>query len=195
MVQHVPAEVARRTHVALVVLPRRELLVERPDRFKAYDVFARSGDQVLAIDDVVRPLYADLFQVGTGKPTRVADFEMPGLINGVYSHAVLVPGQGGLDVYAIAPYGIMSGNGHELARLPIRNGKIEGPGDVLNAGGNSAYTIEEHVSRSTQKPERLVERVCDWFRARGVTDVRPFASVFEDVVFRLPVELRRATAA
>jgi hypothetical protein len=34
--------------------------------------------------------------------------------------------------------------------------------------------------------------VCDWFRARGVSDIAPFASVFEDVVFRLPVELRRA---
>ena len=39
-------------------------------------------------------------------------------------------------------------------------------------------------------------RVCDWFRARGVSDISPFASVFEDVVFRLPVELRRtATTA
>jgi 4-hydroxy-3-methylbut-2-en-1-yl diphosphate reductase len=48
------------------------------------------------------------------------------------------------------------------------------------------------VTSGASAPERLVTRVCDWFRARGVTDVAPFASVYEDVVFRLPVELRRA---
>jgi 4-hydroxy-3-methylbut-2-en-1-yl diphosphate reductase len=50
------------------------------------------------------------------------------------------------------------------------------------------------VTSGASAPERLVERVCDWFRARGVRDIRPFASVYEDVVFRLPVELRRAAA-
>src|SRR5262249_4512615 len=48
------------------------------------------------------------------------------------------------------------------------------------------------VTSGASAPERLVERVCNWFRARGVHDIRPFASVYEDVVFRLPVELRRA---
>jgi hypothetical protein len=37
-----------------------------------------------------------------------------------------------------------------------------------------------------------VRAVCDWFRARGVTDVSEHRSAFEDVVFKLPVELRRA---
>jgi 4-hydroxy-3-methylbut-2-enyl diphosphate reductase len=41
-------------------------------------------------------------------------------------------------------------------------------------------------------PERLVARVCDWFRAEGVREISSFSSVYEDVVFRLPVELRRA---
>jgi 4-hydroxy-3-methylbut-2-enyl diphosphate reductase len=48
------------------------------------------------------------------------------------------------------------------------------------------------VTSGASAPERLVERVCDWFRARGVGEIRPFSSVYEDVVFRLPVELRRA---
>jgi 4-hydroxy-3-methylbut-2-enyl diphosphate reductase len=48
------------------------------------------------------------------------------------------------------------------------------------------------VTSGASAPERLVERVCDWFRERGVRDISPFASVYEDVVFRLPVELRRA---
>src|SRR6185437_15396267 len=48
------------------------------------------------------------------------------------------------------------------------------------------------VTSGASAPERLVRDVCDWFRARGVTDVSEFSSAFEDVVFRLPVELRRA---
>jgi 4-hydroxy-3-methylbut-2-en-1-yl diphosphate reductase len=48
------------------------------------------------------------------------------------------------------------------------------------------------VTSGASAPERLVERVCDWFRDYGVRDITPFASVYEDVVFRLPVELRRA---
>jgi 4-hydroxy-3-methylbut-2-enyl diphosphate reductase len=48
------------------------------------------------------------------------------------------------------------------------------------------------LTSGASAPERLVERVCDWFRAHGVDDITPFASVYEDVVFRLPVELRRA---
>jgi 4-hydroxy-3-methylbut-2-enyl diphosphate reductase len=49
------------------------------------------------------------------------------------------------------------------------------------------------LTSGASAPEQLVERVCDWFRARGVTDIRAFKSVYEDVVFRLPVEIRRAS--
>ncbi len=48
------------------------------------------------------------------------------------------------------------------------------------------------VTSGASAPERLVQRVCDWFRVRGVDEIAPYASVYEDVVFRLPVELRRA---
>ena len=48
------------------------------------------------------------------------------------------------------------------------------------------------LTSGASAPERLVQRVCDWFRARGVEDIAPYATVYEDVVFRLPVELRRA---
>ena len=48
------------------------------------------------------------------------------------------------------------------------------------------------VTSGASAPERLVLGVCDWFRARGVGDVSEFKSAFEDVTFRLPVELRRA---
>jgi 4-hydroxy-3-methylbut-2-enyl diphosphate reductase len=48
------------------------------------------------------------------------------------------------------------------------------------------------VTSGASAPERLVTRVCDWFRAYGVRDISPYSNVYEDVVFRLPVELRRA---
>ena len=46
------------------------------------------------------------------------------------------------------------------------------------------------LTSGASAPERLVARVCDWFRARGVGDIAPFRTRLEDVVFRLPVELR-----
>jgi 4-hydroxy-3-methylbut-2-enyl diphosphate reductase len=48
------------------------------------------------------------------------------------------------------------------------------------------------LTAGASAPERLVARVCDWFRAQGVTDIRPLGSIAEDVFFRLPIELRRA---
>jgi 4-hydroxy-3-methylbut-2-en-1-yl diphosphate reductase len=48
------------------------------------------------------------------------------------------------------------------------------------------------LTSGASAPERLVARVCDWFRAQGVSEISSFSSVYEDVVFRLPVELRRA---
>jgi 4-hydroxy-3-methylbut-2-en-1-yl diphosphate reductase len=79
--------------------------------------------------------------------------------------------------------------------------------EVARAAGVPAHLIDDETEIDTgwldgvetvgltsgaSAPERLVERVCDWFRAQGVEDITPFASVYEDVVFRLPVELRRA---
>jgi 4-hydroxy-3-methylbut-2-en-1-yl diphosphate reductase len=81
--------------------------------------------------------------------------------------------------------------------------------EVARAAGLGAYLIDDEteiderwldsvetvgVTSGASAPERLVERVCDWFRARGVGDIAPFASVHEDVAFRLPVELRRPAA-
>jgi 4-hydroxy-3-methylbut-2-en-1-yl diphosphate reductase len=50
------------------------------------------------------------------------------------------------------------------------------------------------VTSGASAPERLVERVCDWFRDRGVERFEPFRMMDEDVTFRLPVELRRELA-
>ena len=51
------------------------------------------------------------------------------------------------------------------------------------------------ITSGASAPEHLVRRVCDWFRARGVEEIVSAGAVFEDVFFRLPVEIRRALPA
>jgi 4-hydroxy-3-methylbut-2-en-1-yl diphosphate reductase len=82
--------------------------------------------------------------------------------------------------------------------------------EVARAAGIDAYLIDDEteideawlgaattvgVTSGASAPEHLVTRVCDWFRDRGVQDISSFSSAFEDVVFKLPLELRRAPAA
>jgi 4-hydroxy-3-methylbut-2-enyl diphosphate reductase len=79
--------------------------------------------------------------------------------------------------------------------------------EVARAAGVDAYLIEDEtgideawldgveivgLTSGASAPESLVARVCEWFRRRGVVEIQNFASVYEDVVFKLPVELRRA---
>jgi 4-hydroxy-3-methylbut-2-enyl diphosphate reductase len=79
--------------------------------------------------------------------------------------------------------------------------------DTAHAAGVAAYLVDDAseideawleevsvvgVTSGASAPERLVDGVCDWFRRRGVDDISPFSSAYEDVVFKLPVELRRA---
>ncbi len=81
--------------------------------------------------------------------------------------------------------------------------------EVARANGVASYLIDdeteideawvEHVdvvgvTSGASAPEKLVDRVCDWFRARGTTEIEPYRLVDEDVEFRLPVELRRELA-
>ncbi|HET8653547.1 MAG TPA: 4-hydroxy-3-methylbut-2-enyl diphosphate reductase [Gaiellaceae bacterium] len=81
--------------------------------------------------------------------------------------------------------------------------------EVARAGGVTSHLIDDErgielrwldgvrtvgITSGASAPEKLVERVCDWFRAMGVKRIEPFRSVHEDVVFRLPVELRRELA-
>jgi 4-hydroxy-3-methylbut-2-enyl diphosphate reductase len=81
--------------------------------------------------------------------------------------------------------------------------------EVAHANGVASHLIDDEteideawlegvevvgVTSGASAPERLVDRVCDWFRARGVADIEPYRLVDEDVEFRLPVELRRELA-
>jgi 4-hydroxy-3-methylbut-2-enyl diphosphate reductase len=81
--------------------------------------------------------------------------------------------------------------------------------EVAHANGVASHLIDDEteideswldgvavvgVTSGASAPEKLVERLCDWFRARGVTEIEPYRLVEEDVEFRLPVELRRELA-
>jgi 4-hydroxy-3-methylbut-2-en-1-yl diphosphate reductase len=78
--------------------------------------------------------------------------------------------------------------------------------ETARAGGVAAYLIDDEreieeawledaatvgITSGASAPEKLVGRVCDWFRAHGVTNIEPYRLVEEDVTFRLPIELRR----
>ena len=78
--------------------------------------------------------------------------------------------------------------------------------DVARASGVAGHLIDDEaeiderwldgvrtvgISSGASAPERLVTRLCDWFRARGVERIDAFQMVDEDVTFKLPVELRR----
>lgn len=78
--------------------------------------------------------------------------------------------------------------------------------ETARAAGVPAYLIDDEseidpdwlgeaetvgITSGASAPEKLVTRVCDWFRERGVDRIEAFRMVDEDVTFRLPVELRR----
>lgn len=82
--------------------------------------------------------------------------------------------------------------------------------ETARAAGVAAYLIEDESSidehwlegagaagltAGASAPEYLVRRVCDWFRARGVEIVGESNPTAEDVVFRLPTQVRRIVPA
>jgi 4-hydroxy-3-methylbut-2-en-1-yl diphosphate reductase len=81
--------------------------------------------------------------------------------------------------------------------------------EVARAGGVPSHLIDDEgdidegwldgvetvgITSGASAPEKLVRRVCDWFRARGAQSIEPYRMVDEDVTFKLPVELRRELA-
>jgi 4-hydroxy-3-methylbut-2-enyl diphosphate reductase len=81
--------------------------------------------------------------------------------------------------------------------------------EVARAAGVPAHLIENErriderwlegveavgVTSGASAPEVLVERLCGWFRACGVAEIRELSPTEENVFFRLPAEVRRSAA-
>jgi 4-hydroxy-3-methylbut-2-en-1-yl diphosphate reductase len=79
--------------------------------------------------------------------------------------------------------------------------------ETARAGGVASYLIDDEteidetwfgdeirvvgITSGASAPEKLVGRVCDWFKVRGVEEIEEHRFLEEDIEFRLPVELRR----
>ena len=139
---------------------------------KPYDLFARSGAHVLAIDDMVRPFFADLFILDAhGNPKHLSDMELPPLLNGHYTKALLLPGPKDDEhiLYLLAQFSVRPGSGHNLNALPISQGKLPPnspvhhptrPQSLLIPQGKpdeapAYYTIAEFVPRMEGEPRLL----------------------------------------
>jgi 4-hydroxy-3-methylbut-2-enyl diphosphate reductase len=82
--------------------------------------------------------------------------------------------------------------------------------ETAQAGGVPSYLIDDEgeideawivdgmevvgITSGASAPEKLVQRVCDWFLARGVSEIEEDHLLDEAIEFRLPVELRRELA-
>jgi 4-hydroxy-3-methylbut-2-enyl diphosphate reductase len=81
--------------------------------------------------------------------------------------------------------------------------------ETARAGGVASHLIDDEseiderwldgvavvgITSGASAPEKLVQGVCAWFRARGVTEIEEHRFLEEDIEFRLPVELRRELA-
>jgi 4-hydroxy-3-methylbut-2-enyl diphosphate reductase len=87
-----------------------------------------------------------------------------------------------------------SSNSNRLVEVARANGVqshlIEDESEIEETWLEGVETVG--ITSGASAPERLVVRVCDWFRARGIDDIKPYElDVREDITFRLPVELRR----
>lgn len=141
--------------------PKLELLLARSlPAGKAYDLFVRDGGWLFAIDDEVQPIYADTFRLHPGKaPVHEHALQLPGMINGHYFGGVLAAsGSDAGTLYVLGSYGVMDGNGQDLAALPVIGGKTKHDGElVLNSTAlTDPAVLEEHVERGTGQPRRLL---------------------------------------
>ena len=81
--------------------------------------------------------------------------------------------------------------------------------ETAHAGGVASHLIDDEseideawldgveivgITSGASAPEKLVQGVCTWFRARGVTEIEEHRFLEESIEFRLPVELRRELA-
>ena len=142
--------------------------VERSDSiYKAYDMFARAGNHVLAIDDEYEPIVSDLFLVDKrGNPNHLAQIYLP---IASYKHAIILPPspENGHFLYLMSEFRHFIQESqqaeyaeHRLTRLEIidsavikRNGE-----QGKRSYHNSAYEIKQGAQPSDHGMRRSPHR-------------------------------------
>jgi 4-hydroxy-3-methylbut-2-enyl diphosphate reductase len=85
-----------------------------------------------------------------------------------------------------------SSNSNRLVEVARARGMaaylIEDEGEIDDAWLRRAATVG--ITSGASAPESLVRRVLDWFRERGVIEIRTERAGFENVSFKLPLEVR-----
>lgn len=128
-----------------------ELLHRRVLGGKAYDVFARHGPYVVAIDDMIMPMYADSFKLGSGVPEHIAGYDMPSLVNGHYVRAALdLDANGDGRLFADSRFSHRSGSGQCLVAVPFAGGA---PASIPHP--TVAITTCESIHRNDDTGARL----------------------------------------
>lgn len=167
-----------------------ETLHERELRHgKAYDLLLRGGRQVLAVDDIAMPFYAELFELHEeGDLRHVQGWRLPAVINGHYEDGCLHEG----TAYLRVPFGVMSGHGQLLYTVSA-GAQQAGAGDMpVNARASS---LEEFVPRGPTGQERRLfagDRYTPW-TGMAVAHDRLWLAAGERGLFALPLDAKDTT--
>lgn len=152
--------------------PKLKLIKDRSDTSgKAYDLFARSGEMVVAIDDMVMPMFAELLRLDAkGGWAHLESWELPGLVNGMYYGALLEldkDDQLSGRLYLLDAFSVITGTGQNLAALTMKQGKLShGSDTILNSmTTDEPPVLEESTKRGESKPERVLagETMTPWY--------------------------------
>jgi len=104
---------------------------------KAYDMFTRKNDLLIAVDDMVFPFYADAFRIqSNGEPVHVEAWDLPNVVNGHYNMANVI----GNDLLLTHNFYHRGGEGHNLTRICMdqmkdKRGRSEVSIGEINASG------------------------------------------------------------
>jgi hypothetical protein len=132
-----------------------EIKNRREFPYKAYDVFARSGNLIVAVDDEVIPMFAEFLELDAkGTPKLVSSWSLPSIINGSFIDAIFEASSGRHSgtLYLLANYGIITGPGQLIAALEVKDGKLSFDSQTtLNSSGTGSESprVREEFSDRT----------------------------------------------
>lgn len=124
-----------------------ELISRAGQTGKAYDIFARHDRRLIAIDDMVVPLYGDLIALRENGPERLADWTLPVLVNGQYSDAFLRPKGDAHELVMLSHFGVISGYGQILSNLELEGTRLSHDGETNIVNPSQGDPVLEEFER------------------------------------------------